>query len=158
MSERTVPLDYANSIAFDLQKAFWDERGKGARFRMTTVGRAYFQERCLEGIEGTEVGPIVQEVSRILQDEGIVGSLSATEDGRLLRLRVQGCLHRSLEEKVVALGIEPLVCVPANIVALSLEQRLDRPVELAEAKLVDGGCELLLVIFDQRPHLGGGAQ
>ena len=78
--------------------------------------------------------------------------------GRLLRLRMQGCLHRSLEEKVVALGIEPLVCVPANIVVLSLGQRLNRPVEVAEAKLVDGGCELLLVIFDERPHLGGGAQ
>ena len=24
---------------YELQKAFWDERGKGARFRMTTVGR-----------------------------------------------------------------------------------------------------------------------
>ncbi|HOG48797.1 MAG TPA: hypothetical protein PLJ35_22100 [Anaerolineae bacterium] len=157
MSERTVPLDYANSIAFDLQKAFWDERGKGARFRMTTVGRAYFQERCLGRIEGTEVASIVQEVGRILQDEGIIGSLSASEDGRLLRLRVQGCLHRSLEDQVAALGSEPLACVPANIVALSLEQRLNRPVELAEIKLADGGCELLLVVFDQRPHLGGGA-
>lgn len=158
MSEPTVPLDYANSIAFDLQKAFWDERGRGARFRLTTVGRAYFQERCLGRIEGTEVGAIVEEVGRILQGEGIVGSLSATEDGRLLRLRVKGCLHRSLEERVTALGTEPLACVPANIVALSLEQRLNRPVELAEAKLVDGGCELMLVVFEERPYLGGGAR
>jgi hypothetical protein len=156
MSEQTVPLEYANSIAFDLEKSFWDERGKGARFRMTTVGRDYFRERCLGRIQGTEVGSIVEEVGRILSDEGIIGSLSVTEDGHLLRLRVEGCLHRGLDEKVTALGIEPLACVPANIVVLSIEERLNRPVELAEARLVDGGCQLLLVVFDERPHLGGG--
>ncbi len=157
MSERTVSLEYANSIAFDLQKAFWDERGKGARFRMTTVGRAYFLQRCLERITGTEVGVIAREVGSILQGEGIIGSLSAAEDGNLLRLRVEGCLHRSLEERVLALGTEPLACVPANIVALSVEKRLNRPVELAEARLVDGGCELLLVVFE-RPLPGGGTK
>ena len=47
MSDQTVPLDYANSIIYDLQKAFWDERGRGARFRVTTVGRDYFLDRCL---------------------------------------------------------------------------------------------------------------
>ncbi len=158
MSERTVPLDYANAIAFDLEKAFWDERGKGARFRMTTVGRAYFLERCLDRIEGREVAPIVQQVGRILQEEGIVGSLSLAEDGRLLRLRIEGCLHRSIEERMAAEGIEPLACVPANIVALSLERRLNRPVELAEVRLVDGACELMLVVFDERPRLGGGGR
>jgi hypothetical protein len=42
MSSHSVPLDYVNSIVYDLQKAFWDERGRGARFRVTTVGREYF--------------------------------------------------------------------------------------------------------------------
>ncbi len=156
MSERTVPLDYANSIAFDLQKAFWDERGKGARFRMTTVGRGYFQERCLGRLEGADVGTLVQEVGRILCDEGIIAAFSVAEDGRLLRLRVQGCLHRAIEARLAAEGVEPLVCVPANIVALTVEQRLNRPVELAEVKLVDDACELVLVVFDERPTPGGG--
>ncbi|MDI7274490.1 MAG: hypothetical protein QME94_00790 [Anaerolineae bacterium] len=157
MSEQRVALDYANSIAFDLQKAFWDERGKGARFRLTTVGRDYFQKRCLARIEGRAVGPIVQELGRILQGEGIISSLSADEDGRLLRLRVTGCLHRPIEERFAAEGVEPLVCVPANLVALAVEQRLNRPVELAEAMLAEGACELLLVVFDERPGPGGGA-
>jgi len=42
MSDKTISLDYANDILFELEKAFWDERGKGARFRVTTVGRGYF--------------------------------------------------------------------------------------------------------------------
>ncbi|MCK7514052.1 MAG: hypothetical protein MZV70_65255 [Desulfobacterales bacterium] len=28
-------------MIFELQKAFWDERGKGARFRLTTLGRDF---------------------------------------------------------------------------------------------------------------------
>jgi len=157
MSEQTVPLDYVNSLAFDLQKAFWDERGKGARFRMTTVGRDYFQTR-LAGIQGAELASIVPQVGAILQKEGIIGALAIEEDGRLLRLRVQGCLHRSVEEKMATSGIEPLACIPANIVVLTLEEKLNRPVELAEAKLVDGGCELTLILFDERPHLDGGTR
>ena len=42
MSDRGVSLDYVNSLVYDLEKAFWDERGKGARFRVTNVGRDFF--------------------------------------------------------------------------------------------------------------------
>ena len=47
MKTNSVPLDYANTLIFELEKAFFDERGKGARFRMTTVGREFFQDKCL---------------------------------------------------------------------------------------------------------------
>jgi hypothetical protein len=36
---------------------------------------------------------------------------------------------------------------------LAIEEKLDRPVELAEIKLADGACQLLLVVFDQRPTI-----
>ena len=28
MNEQTIPLDYANSLMYEMEKAFWDERGK----------------------------------------------------------------------------------------------------------------------------------
>jgi hypothetical protein len=37
-NKKTIPLDYVNGLMYELEKAFWDERGRGARFRMTTVG------------------------------------------------------------------------------------------------------------------------
>jgi hypothetical protein len=55
---------------------------------------------------------------------------------------------------MVAHGIEPFTCVPANLIVLAVEDKLDRPVELAEIKLEEGACQLLLVVFDQRPTLG----
>ena len=151
MSSNDVPLDYVNSIVYDLQKAFWDERGRGARFRVTTVGRDYFLGKCLPRIKTPDVETIIGTIEQILEEEGIVASISHEVDGRLLRLKVQGCLHESVEQRLVAKGVEPFTCIPANLVVLAIEETLDRPVELAGIKIEDGVCHLLLVLFESRP-------
>jgi len=153
MSSHGASLDYVNSIVYDLQKAFWDERGKGARFRVTTVGRDYFLEKCLPRIETREVEPIVEVIEQVLREEGIVAGISHEVDGQLLRLKVQGCLHEAVEQRLVAKGVEPFTCIPANLVTLAIEETLDRPVELAEIKIEDGACHMLLALFESRPTL-----
>jgi len=154
MNDRTIPLDYANTLVYELEKAFWDERGRGARFRLTTIGREYFEAKCLPLIQSGELDPIVHTIEEILQREGIAGKVAYSREDRLLRVRVEGCMHRQVEDKMVARGIEPFACVPANLIVLAIEEKLDRPVELAEIKLEEGSCQLLLVVFDQRPTLG----
>ncbi len=151
MSSDTVPLDYVNSIVYDLQKAFWDERGRGARFRTTTVGHDYFTGTCLSRITSRELEPIVETIEQVLTEEGIVADISHQVEDRLLRLEVKGCLHQQVEQRLVAKGVEPFTCIPANLVVLAIEETLDRPVELAEIKIEDGACHLLLVVFESRP-------
>lgn len=151
MSSREVSLDYVNSIVYDLQKAFWDERGRGARFRVTTVGRDYFLEKCLPRIKSREVEPIIETVEQVLCEEGIVAGMSHEVEGRILRLEVQGCLHEQVEQRLVDKGVEPFTCVPANLIVLAIEETLDRPVELAEIKVEDGACRMLLALFESRP-------
>jgi hypothetical protein len=56
-----------------------------------------------------------------------------------------------VEQRLVAKGVEPFTCIPANLVVLAIEETLDRPVELAEIKVEDGVCHLLLVLFESRP-------
>lgn len=153
MNKKTLPLDYANSLLFEMEKAFWDERGKGARFRMTTVGRSFYQEKCLPLLQSSEIDQILQTIEGVIEKAGIAAGVSYSQEERLLKIRVQGCLHRAVEDHMVAMGIEPFACMPANLIVLALEEKLDRPVELAEIKLVDGACEILLVLFDQRPSL-----
>jgi len=152
MTGKNVSLEYANSIMYDLQKAFWDERGKGARFRMTNVGRGYFRDKALSQAKGGSVAEIVDGIGKMLKDEGVVASISLEQDDRLLRLTIQACLHHDIEQRFVANGVEPFTCVPANLVGMALEEALDRPVELAEIKVENGSCELLLVLFDRRPN------
>lgn len=150
MTEGHISPEYANSIMYDLQKAFWDERGKGARFRMTTVGREYFKDKGLSQVKTSSVTEIVDAIGKILKEEGIVASITQEQDGRLLRLRVQRCVHHNIEQRLVAKGVEPFTCVPANLVVMAIEESMDRPVELAEIKVDNLSCELLLVLFDPR--------
>jgi len=152
MSSHGVSLDYVNSIVYDLQKAFWDERGRGARFRVTTVGRDYFLDKCLPRIKTPDVETIIGTIEHILEEEGIVARFShQVDDGRLLRLEVKGCVHESVERRLVAKGVEPFTCIPANLVVLAIEETLDRPVELAGITIEDGACHLLLALFESRP-------
>lgn len=153
MNNKPVSLEYTNGVMYELEKAFWDERGRGARFRTTTVGRQYFRERCLPLLQSTNMDEILAAVEDLLRRDGIAEDVSRTSEDRLLRVRVQGCVHRSVEDKMISQGIEPFTCIPANVIALALEERLDRPVELAEIKLEPGVCQLLMVQFDKRPSL-----
>ena len=138
MNKKTISLDYANDLIFELEKAFWDERGKGARWRVTTVGREYFKKRCLPLLQSSEIDNIVHTIE---------------SDGRMLHVRVEGCVHRPVEERMVAHETKPFTCVMANLIVLAIEEKLDRPAEMAEIKLEDGACHLLLILFDKRPFL-----
>jgi hypothetical protein len=153
MSNQSIPQNYANDLMFDLQKAFWDERGLGARFRTVSVGREHFKSQVLPQLATNEIGDFIRAIEKALKDEGIVAKISFTEDGRLLRVKVEGCIHRAVEERLAQFDIPPFTCVPANLIAFAIEEKLDRPVELAEIKVEADGCNLLLVTFEQRPVL-----
>ena len=153
MNNKTIPLSYANSVMYELEKAFWDERGRGARFRMTTVGREFFNSKCLPLLQSSELEHILQTMEDVIQQEGIAGKVSYNKEDRLLRVRVEGCVHRQIEDRMVAHDVEPFTCIPANLIVLAIEEKLDIPVELAEIKVEEGACQLLLVIFEKRPSL-----
>lgn len=153
MNIETIPLDYTNSLMYELEKAFWDERGKGARFRLTTVGRGFFKDKVRPHLQSADLVDILKTIQEVLLKEGIATELSYSNEERMLRVQVKGCVHRPVEEMMLAHGIEPFTCLPVNLVVLAIEELWDRPVELAEIKLEDGACQLLLVLFDKRPTL-----
>jgi len=153
MNQNSVPLGYVNDLMYELEKAFWDERGKGARFRMTKIGHQYFNEKVKPLLQSIEVEDILEKIKGVLQGEGIVADVSYSREERLLRVSVKGCIHRPVEERMLAKGVEPFTCVPANLIVLAIEEKLDIPVELAEIKVEEGVCQLLLVMFEKRPSL-----
>jgi hypothetical protein len=153
MTDNTVPLDYANSLMYELEKAFWDERGKGARFRMMNVGQQYYKDNVKPRIQTDVVEDILEQVSCVLQEKGIAAELSYNREERLLKVGVRGCIHRPVEERMLARDVEPFTCIPANLVILAIEEKLDIPVELAEIKVEEGTCKLILVLFEKRPVL-----
>jgi hypothetical protein len=153
MNNKTVPLDYTNALMYELEKAFWDERGKGARFRMMNVGQQYYADKIKPLLQNADVEEIIRKVDEVLKGEGVAAEVSYSKEDRLLRVSVKGCIHRQVEERMIAREIEPFTCVPANLIVMALEEKLDVPVELAEIKVVEGSCQFLLVMFEKRPSL-----
>jgi hypothetical protein len=153
MNDKMISQEYATGLIFELEKAFWDERGKGARFRVTTVGREFFKTNCLPRFQSSEIDDMIHTIEDALQEKGIVSQVFTEREGQLLRVRIAGCTHRAVEDRLVAQETKPFTCVPANLIVLAIEEKLDRPAELAEIKLEDGACQVLIVLFDQRPVL-----
>lgn len=153
MNSQMIAKDYANDLIFELEKAMWDERGKGGRFRLTILGREFFKSKCLPRLQSNEIDEMIKTIGAVLKENGIVNGLTAEADGRLLRIRIEGCTHRSIEDRMMAHETKPVACIPANLIALAIEEKLNRPVELAEIKLEEGACQTLLVLFDERPVL-----
>jgi len=154
MSDKMIPLDYVNNLMYELEKAFWDERGKGARFRLTTIGRHYFTDRVLPQIKSNEIEQILSTVGNVLKEDGFLEDFSYSVEERLLRIQIKGYIHLNVDERMSEKGIEPLASIPGNLVALAIEEKMDVPVELAEIKVEDGVCELLFALFEKRFVLG----
>jgi hypothetical protein len=149
MNNKPVALDYTNSLIFDLEKAFWDERGRGARFRMSLVGRELYESQCKPLITENEINHVLSAVKTALIDNGIVAEVDFKQEEQTLHITFNGCLHISVEEKMAEFGIEPFTCIPANLIVMAIEEQLDQQVEIAEIKSENGLCQLLLVIFDR---------
>jgi hypothetical protein len=148
MNNRLISLDYANDVFYEFQKAFWDERGKGARFRLTSVGREFYKNNVSAQIQSENLDGIVDEVSKILKQHGILESGAVEIEDQLIRIRMKSCIHRPVEDKFAAIAIEPCSCMPANICAFAITDKLKLPVELAELKLENGYCQALLIVFE----------
>ena len=86
MNEKTISLDYTNSLMYELEKAFWDERGRGARFRMTTVGRGFFKEKVRPLLQSSDLEHILQTIEEVLRQEGVVSQVSYSREDQLLRI------------------------------------------------------------------------
>jgi len=45
MNKKTIPLDYANDLMYDLEKALWDERGRGVFLSIENEAICYSKTR-----------------------------------------------------------------------------------------------------------------
>jgi hypothetical protein len=149
MSKSTVSAEYMNTLLFEAQKAFWDERGKGARFRFTKLGQAFFDEKVLPQLDDETLEGIISKVHQVLKEEGVIDETEVKVEDNLIRLKMVGCLHRDVGERFAKLGIPPCACLPANYCVHAIDAKLDQQSEIAEVKFEEGHCEALIVVFEK---------
>lgn len=148
--------EYANQVVFDVVKAFWDERGLGARFRLYNVGKDYLLGKLgLREEDRRDFETVVAELSRGLNSEGIAERLSIERgEENVLTVKVTGCIHRPVEEKLAAAGVAPFFCPCTNLVMALAQQALGMATEQACIEVRGDECIATVVLF-KRPEPDG---
>lgn len=144
--------EYANQVIFDVLKAFWDERGLGARFRLYNVGKEHFLGRPrLSERDCTDLGGAVAEVARELAADGVAEGVSVERsEENVLTINVKRCIHRPVEDKLMGAGVSPFFCPCTNLVMALAEHALGVATEQACIEVEGDECRATIVLF-KRP-------
>lgn len=126
---------FKDTVIFEAQKEFYDERGRGARYRMTTVGVSFFK-KAIEDLKD------LNSVVSWLKDNGFAENIEMTEDNVSVTLRVKGCCLMNVREEFRNKGIEPLSCPIANVIMHSMELNGSMPPEILPIEFEGDTCKI----------------
>ncbi len=107
----------SSNLIYEIQKAFFDERGEGARYRMVRIGVEYVEK---------ELGKNLKDMDTLLdglKKLGFVEDISFSEEDVLADIEVKGCAFKQVRDLFMDKGLQPLSCPVANIVMDYLEKQ-----------------------------------
>lgn len=144
---------YYNEIITDALQAFWDERGLGSRYRCFLMGVDNFLAENPQVVnKQISTDDAVKIVEKYLLDKEIAKKVDfevVKDYVDVIKLKVEGCLHVPVEEKLSKSGIErPISCMCGNLLMAVLEQGGQRTTEMAKVKCENGKCEIDFACFD----------
>jgi hypothetical protein len=131
-------LDFKNRLIYEIQKAFYDERGKGARYRLTTTAVTFIKERL--GEKGGDVG----EIKEYLEASGLVEGMNWSEDEISFTVQIDGCCLKPVRDAFTDAGLQPLSCPMANIIMNALEMKSSLSPELLPIGFEENTCNLTM--------------
>lgn len=126
---------FKDTLIFESQKEFYDERGRGARYRMTTVGVSFFKE-AVKDLKDTD------SLIKWLQDNGFVENIEKEEDNVSITIKVKGCCLKNITEGFTKQDKQPLSCPIANVFMYSMEQNGSMPPEITPIEFEGGVCRI----------------
>lgn len=107
--------NFKDQLLFEVQKAFYDERGKGARYRLTLTGIPYIT---------TQFGKdsyYIYELKNYLVENKFCEEIEI-DDGELqFNAKVKNCCLKSIRDSFDEKGMQPLSCPIANMFMYSIE-------------------------------------
>ena len=131
-------LLFKNRLLYEIQKAFYDERGKGARYRLTTTAVSFVKERL--GGKAGDIG----EIKRYLEGSELVQGMNWSEDAISLKVQIDGCCLKQVRDAFTDAGLQPLSCPMANIIMNALEIKSSLSPELLPIDIEENSCKLTM--------------
>ena len=133
-----------------LVKSLYYERGRGAYFRATMVGRDYIDRR---EIKGNTSEAVIGNCIDVLVENNILekATYKKDESDTFFTFEVKGCAHLPVEAWLKEEGVPAFVCPPVNMILYKIRQRIDLAVEIADIAVdqKEGKCIVRVVIFKQ---------
>jgi hypothetical protein len=130
--------NFKDSLLFQIQKEFWNERGRGARYRMTLVGVPFVKEQMGEKIKD------VKSVKEWLVENKFAEDIQIEEDEISFGMKVNGCCMKAVKDYFDKENLEPLGCPIANIFMYSLELNTGLSPELLPVDKEGEFCKLTM--------------
>lgn len=130
--------DLSSNLIYEIQKAFYDERGKGARYRLVRVGVEYVEKEL--GDKATSIESLVKG----LKELGFVEDISYNEEDIIFSVETKNCVFRTVRDLFMDKGLQPLSCPVANIVMNFLESKTGLSPELMPIERDNDICRFSL--------------
>jgi hypothetical protein len=133
-----------------LAKSLFYERGLGASFRATMVGRDYIDRHEIKGAASEAV---IENCIDVLVENNIIekATYQKDESDSFFTFEVKGCAHLPVEARLKEEGVPAFVCPPINMILYKIRQLIGLAVEIADITVhqEEGKCIVRVVIFGQ---------
>jgi hypothetical protein len=123
-----------SELLFEIQKAFYDERGKGARYRLTTIGVPYMKSKYPDCFSS------VDNVRKALQQAEMVEDITFKDEDVSITAEVTGCYFQKVRDRFIAARMQPLSCPVANLIMEAMERKSGLSPELLPIKAEGNKC------------------
>lgn len=107
--------NFKDQLLFEVQKAFYDERGKGARYRLTLAGIPYITSQF--GKSSYDI----EELKSYLMENKFCEEIEIDEDELQFNAKIKNCCLINIRNSFDLKGMQPLSCPIANMFMYSLE-------------------------------------
>ena len=126
-----------DQLIYEIEKAFYDERGKGARYRLTVAGVSFFEDKVAQMDD-------IEAIAAYMKDAGLLESISWNEAEVTFDLKATGCCLYGICSTFTNNERQPLTCPIANVFMNALELKTDLSPEMMPLTLKDSTCEIPL--------------
>lgn len=128
-------------LFFESIKEFWNERGRGARYRLTMVGTSFFKEKLNLDKSMSEN---MEEFKKFLIDNNYCQSIDYNDDNFSINVEIKNCCLQNIREKFMANKMEILCCPIANMFMHIMELETGMSPELIPIQVEKNICKLTM--------------
>jgi hypothetical protein len=133
--------DFRENLFFEAVREFWNERGRGARYRLTTVGVSFFKDKVKLGKSREEN---IESFKKYLIDNNYCKTIEFNDDEFSFSVKINDCCLMNIRKQYEDKNMEILSCPIANMFMYIYELETGMSPELLPVEVNEGQCKLTM--------------